>query len=523
MPSTPSSNLRLELMASGENDSTWGTKLNVILQLLEEALTKRQSIVLTNSNVTLTTANYASDQARSLCLSLTGVLVANVSLIVPNLSHFYLVENNCTGAFSVTVKTAAGTGVVATQGKLTPVYSNATNVLPFTAESADAQTLDGLDSGEFAQLAAFNQFAKGSGHTFVDLVDGSTVTATLPDSDRFIVTLGGNRTLAFSTPSDGQTFQVWVVQDGTGGRTLTYPANVVFPNNIAPTLNVVGGNFDVLEFTYNQARDQYAAATISTSSVGATLGANEQDVALFARVGSPGGVTTVNLTVQAGTILSASSAENVALDLRGFASGSTINIINNGYILGRGGDGGDGAGCLDQGAGLSGAFVRSADAGQGGGTALMNAGSGITVNIYNASGHIWGGGGGGGGGGTANPAASSNANGGGGGGGAGGGALGRGSKGAGAQVGTDGSRGSAGINGALGAGGAGNGTGATGGAGGAGGDWGADGTAGTQPAPSASNMAAGVAGPAGKAVELNGGAVTFVSGSGSPNVKGAVS
>ncbi len=523
MPSTPTSQLRLELMATGENDDTWGTKANTIFQLIEEALTKRQAIALTSSNVTLTTTNYASDQSRSLCLSLSGILTANVSVIVPNLSHFYLVENNCTGAFTVTVKTAAGTGVIATQNKITPVYSNTVNVLPLTAEAADAQTLDGLDSSAFAQLAAFNQFTKGSGNNFVTLTDGSTITADLTLSNRFIVELGGNRTLAFSTPADGQTFQVWIVQDGTGGRTLTYPANVVFPNGITPTLNVVGGNFDVLEFTYNQARDEYAANTVSSSSVGASLGSNEQDVHLFSRVGSPAGVTTINLTVQAGTILSASSPANGALDLRGFASGSTINIVNNGYILGRGGDGGAGGAAWDAGTGVSGITTRSGDNGQAGGPAIMNAGSGITVNIYNASGHIWGGGGGGGGGGTANPASLSNANGGGGGGGAGGGYLGVGQKNMNANVGADGTNGSAGVNGTFGTGGVGNGGSATGGAGGDGGDWGTAGSAGVQPAAGATNATAGTAGAAGKAVELNGGAVTFISGSGSPNVKGAVS
>ncbi len=223
---------------------------------------------------------------------------------------------------------------------------------------------------------------------------------------------------------------------------------------------------------------------------------------------------TVNITIPAGITISSITPTTAALDLRGFASGSTINLINNGLIHGAGGDGGDGATYLDQGAGLaSGEQTGGAD-GLTGGVAIIGPGSGITLNVYNANGRIWGGGGGGGGGG--NTAAVGIQNGGGGGGGAGGGRGGRGGRAANTDHATDGGGGSVGRAGVGGVGGAGAENSGVGGAGGDGGTFGVAGTAGAL-----SN--AGAAGAAGKAIEFNGGSASVISGAGAPNILGAVS
>lgn len=528
MPSTPTSSLRLELMATGENDNTWGTKMNAVIQLIENALTKRTPIALTDTSVTLSTLNFADDQARALCLSLSGALTANVNVNVPALSHFYLVENNCTGAFTVTVKTPAGTGVVVAQDKTSVVYCNGTNVVAPAAGASDADTLDGLDSTAFARLAFFNQYTAGSGHTFVNIPDGATVTANCALGDRFITTIGGDRTLALTTPADGQTIEVWVVQDATGGRTLTFPSNVRFEGGITPSLSGVADGLDRFILTYNLERDEWACETTLAVSGGATVGlvlqANEQDVRLFERVGSPGAAVTVNVTLEAGFIIAASSTATPALDLSGFASGSTINITNRGLIMGRGGMGG---------AGGRGSILASDDddqeagrAGRAGGNAILGPGSGRTLNIINVAGRIWGGGGGGGGGGATYDNGASNAGGagGGGGGGAGGG---MGGEGAAVFVGTRaaaGGMGGVGLSATAGSGGTAAQTGsASGGAGGAGGAFGAAGSSGSAPTTQAVDVGAGAGGAAGKAIELAGGSANFISGSGSPNVEGAVS
>lgn len=77
-----------------------------------------------SSDVTLTTT-----EAGNIIQSYTGLLTGNINVIVPTTVAIYFIYNNTTGAFSLTVKTATGTGVQVTQGKRNIVYCDGTNVV----------------------------------------------------------------------------------------------------------------------------------------------------------------------------------------------------------------------------------------------------------------------------------------------------------------------------------------------------------------------------------------------------------
>lgn len=81
------------------------------------------SVTMTSSNVTLT----ALQAARSMII-ITGALTANLQLIFPTYVKQWLVINNTTGAFTITCKTAAGTGLVAPQGASSSFYGDGTNI-----------------------------------------------------------------------------------------------------------------------------------------------------------------------------------------------------------------------------------------------------------------------------------------------------------------------------------------------------------------------------------------------------------
>lgn len=76
------------------------------------------------SNVTLTAAEACNE-----ILELTGALTANINVIVPTVVWQWTVLNNTTGSFTLTVKTAAGTGVTVKQGRRAILYGDGTNVL----------------------------------------------------------------------------------------------------------------------------------------------------------------------------------------------------------------------------------------------------------------------------------------------------------------------------------------------------------------------------------------------------------
>jgi hypothetical protein len=85
---------------------------------------------ITTADVTLTAA-----EARNQIVHLSGTLTGNRNLIVPAEPGIWIVRNATGGAFTVTVKTSGGSGIVVAQGTTAMVYSDGTNVLRATADA----------------------------------------------------------------------------------------------------------------------------------------------------------------------------------------------------------------------------------------------------------------------------------------------------------------------------------------------------------------------------------------------------
>ncbi len=78
--------------------------------------------------------------------------------------------------------------------------------------------------------------------------DGETVTFDLAKGGIQRVTLGGNRTLALSNVSVGQCFVIDLIQDGTGGRTVTWFTTIKWQYGGAPTLTTTANKIDSFGF-----------------------------------------------------------------------------------------------------------------------------------------------------------------------------------------------------------------------------------------------------------------------------------
>jgi hypothetical protein len=129
MPSTYSS-LKIQLMATGENNTTWGAITNLNLgTAIEEAIVGSADVTFASANVTLTlTDTNTSQTARNVRLRCTGTTGGSTrNLVVPSIEKPYIVQNDC--ANSVVVKTAAGTGIAVPAGKTMWVYNDGTNVV----------------------------------------------------------------------------------------------------------------------------------------------------------------------------------------------------------------------------------------------------------------------------------------------------------------------------------------------------------------------------------------------------------
>jgi hypothetical protein len=84
----------------------------------------------------------------------------------------------------------------------------------------------------------------------VTLTDGATIAWNLLNPVAK-VTIAGARTLTVSNLRAGGTYILHVIQDGTGSRTMTWPASVAWPGGTAPTLTTTASYRDVFTFTSN--------------------------------------------------------------------------------------------------------------------------------------------------------------------------------------------------------------------------------------------------------------------------------
>lgn len=143
--------LQLVNLALGESsygsDTNWGDVTDRNFGRIEKALGEVTSKTLTGSDVTL-----SADEELSSTIKLSGTLSANVAVETSGRKGFWLVSNACTGDFTVTFKTDAGTGVVIPQGGKAIVASDGTDMLPIAvmrANGAGARTKYSLKSTGF--------------------------------------------------------------------------------------------------------------------------------------------------------------------------------------------------------------------------------------------------------------------------------------------------------------------------------------------------------------------------------------
>ena len=117
------SDLKIELIGTGEQSGTWGTTTNTNLgTAIEEAITGSADVSFSSADVTLSlTDTNTTQSARNLRLNLTGTSGGARNLIVPAIEKVYVVNNGL--ADDVTVKPSGGTGIVVPAGKTMALFS----------------------------------------------------------------------------------------------------------------------------------------------------------------------------------------------------------------------------------------------------------------------------------------------------------------------------------------------------------------------------------------------------------------
>lgn len=185
--------------------------------------------------------------------------------------HDFSIANQGFPAFRADLNDALGAIASSSSGTTAPsvpyanqLWMDTTNhILKVRNEDNDAwisvatfdQTTDAvthIDNVELAYVVVTNAaqtFTAAQRGAISTLTDGTTITPDFAVANNFTVTLGGNRTMANPTNlAAGQSGSIFIVQDGTGSRTLAWGSYWDFTTGTAPTLTTTAGAIDHVDY-----------------------------------------------------------------------------------------------------------------------------------------------------------------------------------------------------------------------------------------------------------------------------------
>jgi hypothetical protein len=138
-----------------------------------------------------------------------------------------------------------------------------TAILKANSGGALANATAGTDYAKPDTASSWTAAQRGSIST---LTDGATITPDFALANNYTVTLGGNRTLANPTNlTAGQSGSIFVVQDGTGSRTLAYGSYWDFIGGTAPTLTTTANAVDRIDYVVRTTGSIHAVFTANYS------------------------------------------------------------------------------------------------------------------------------------------------------------------------------------------------------------------------------------------------------------------
>ena len=217
MASTYSSDLKLELMATGENAGTWGTKTNTNLNLVQQAIAGYEAINVASSDVALVMSNASISNARNMILSFTGTLAGNRVVTIPDsIEKFYILKDGTThSGNTLTFKTVSGTGFTLDEGKIHAAYSDGTNIqevalntLGGTIGTAQVDD-DAITNAKVANDAVNTDQIVDDAVTNAKVADDAVNTVQIVNDAVTAAKLQRKFTISTSSPSGGNDGDIW--------------------------------------------------------------------------------------------------------------------------------------------------------------------------------------------------------------------------------------------------------------------------------------------------------------------------
>jgi len=175
MASTYSSDLKLEIVTTGEKAGLWGTITNTNLQILEQSASGYLNISMAGANITLDLTDGATSNGKNIYLKLSGTLGGDRTLTMPAGSErVWIISDETvrgTSNRTLSVLTASGTAQPVPPGASLLCVSDATNTTTKIIEKGYATITD--SNSPYTAVAGAQIFANTT---------ANPITITLPAS-----------------------------------------------------------------------------------------------------------------------------------------------------------------------------------------------------------------------------------------------------------------------------------------------------------------------------------------------------
>jgi hypothetical protein len=216
MASSYSTDLKLELMVTGEQAGLWGDITNTNLNILQQSIAGYESVTLNaTTGATLAFTNGALSNGKNAVLNLTGTLTSSVNVIIPDsIEKVYTVKNSTSGSFAVTFKTTSGTGATfaATDKGIKLLYSDGTNVTDINSQLSQINLVNQNEA----------RFEDATGGQYVGIKSPTTVSSsytlvlpTATGTTNQVLQTDGSGNLSFATVTGGAAWQAVVTSSLT--------------------------------------------------------------------------------------------------------------------------------------------------------------------------------------------------------------------------------------------------------------------------------------------------------------------
>ena len=356
-------NLALGQPVTGTESGTWGDDVNnSVTSYLDIAIAGGLAITITTTDVTLSltqgtssATNIGSTTAQYAILNISGAMTAARNLILPSSSRQYVINNNTTGGFALTVKGAATTGVTMVNGESSHIYWNGSDYAKLSNAPGGAGTFTNLTytgtlTGSTGVIAiGTNQIYKdSSGNVGIGTaspgykldVQGATASTQLKSTTgtnyvaHFLNNTGGFTYLGVESSAGGSLFTGTAAYEAVFGTVSAYPVGfatsgtermrIDSSGNVGIGTSLPSQKLDVVNTANSGVGIRVNSTNAGSSTYGSLIFGNDADsVVSYIQQNSSGNTTlgggnSLNVFSKAGAMtFSTASTERMRIDSSG--------------------------------------------------------------------------------------------------------------------------------------------------------------------------------------------------------------